>query len=128
MLSIVIATVTKNITPSTIAKFRSFLISEINAFSPDKKGTSSAVTMRRIALTAKSKLKSWKAKGGSNIVTLPYDTLWLGFWYQGLKCLFGLLPVYPRLWQLRMRKHLTKCIRFARAFGVDYCWFRCKSC
>ena len=76
MLNIVMAIVTKNNAPSVNAKFRSFFISKINVFSPEAEDASSAVTRRRMALTARSMLVSWKVKGGSNIFTLlPYGTL-----------------------------------------------------
>lgn len=76
MLKTVIATVTKKITPRTIAKFRSFLISETTVFSPNMYDIISEVTKRRIALIASRILRSEIVKGGSSIFTLlPYDTL-----------------------------------------------------
>jgi hypothetical protein len=50
--------VSKNMTPNANDKFRSFFMSETNVFSPNTYGTSSAVIRRRIALIAKSMLKS----------------------------------------------------------------------
>ena len=70
-MNIVMATVTKNSIPSAIAKFRSFFISKTYVVSREAEEASSAVTRRRIALTAKSILISCKVNGGSNIFTLP---------------------------------------------------------
>ena len=76
MFNIVMTIVTKNNIPSVNAKFRSFFISKINVFSPEAEGANSVVTRRRMALTARSMLISWKVKGGSNIFTLlQYGTL-----------------------------------------------------
>jgi len=71
IFNIVIATVTKNSPPVTMAKFRSFFVSNTNVFSPEIAGARTAVTKRRMALMAKSVLRSRRVNGGSSMFRFP---------------------------------------------------------